>query len=341
MVPVDPSIAEVDTVAFNGTVWAATGGVTPEFDDVAIRSADGVTWTLIHDIGEYSCAVLLTYDVVIATSAYNLYIYDDCCHLLSSFDLGVSWAFSFENVTTLSDGYIDLSMAIADGDYTTMLSYDANYTYPDGTSSQNGQLALSRSAGRTGTWAFSNPDPVKNPPHDDNNWLTWHSGAITKNAQTMILMPTTAMVGGVETDVGYIRITNDGGATWADTAVSLGARQWFYACIAKGGQIMYAMSLHSPGVSKSTDGGATWADLSASPNIVGFIDEGGGRIRCSDDGSIVIVAIDGTGTGAANAIYLSKDGGTTWSNPVTLLETSSQCDAALSSDGSVMMALDH
>ena len=83
-----------------------------------------------------------------------------------------------------------------------------------------------------------------------------------------------------------------------------------------------------------------WADLSASPNIVGFIDEGGGRIRCSDDGSIVIVAIDGTGTGAANAIYLSKDGGTTWSNPVTLLETSSQCDAALSSDGSVMMALD-
>ena len=130
-VPVDPSIAEVDTVAFNGTVWAATGGVTPEFDDVAIRSADGVTWTLIRNIGKYSCAVLLTYDVVIATSAYNLYIYDDCCHLLSSFDLGVSWAFSFENVATLSDAYIDLSMAIADGDYTTMLSYDANYTYPD------------------------------------------------------------------------------------------------------------------------------------------------------------------------------------------------------------------
>ena len=62
-------------------------------DNVAITSIDGgVTWVLGFKIGESFCAQIILYNVLIPTSAYNLFIYDDCCHLFSSFDLGQTWA---------------------------------------------------------------------------------------------------------------------------------------------------------------------------------------------------------------------------------------------------------
>jgi photosystem II stability/assembly factor-like uncharacterized protein len=340
----DPSITEVDSMAFNAGVWAGTGVVTDtNFNtwNVAITSVNGGTsWVLGNQIGQFTCAEMVLYNVVVNTSSVVLFVYDNCCHLFTSFDLGLTWALSFQNVVTLDDNFTDLSMAIADSDYTTTMSYDVDFSPSLGNFTSQGQICVSKNSGLTGTWTFINPDPARNPPNDPNNFVEYQSGAITKGAQTIIVLPTSVMASGIRTDAGFIRISSDGGTTWADTAISLGARQWEYACIAKGGQTMYALSTHSPGVSKSQDGGAIWIDLPTSPNILANMGESGGRIRCSNDGSIAIVAINTHGSGASNQIWLTKDGGNTWSQPVILTNTSNNIDASLSSDGKVMMALD-
>lgn len=112
--------------------------------------------------------------------------------------------------------------------------------------------------------------------------------------------------------VGRIDISSDGGATWANHALTATAsigRNIFRA--ANGSIFLCTTSSSSRGrVFRSADGGETWAQVLQAATLTadaiwGFCENSSGELFCAEYG-------DGTAVDTANKVYKSTDDGVTW-----------------------------
>lgn len=263
--------------------------------------------------------------------AYNISLFDDCCHNWFSLNAGGTWEEGAtpggpgtpapddpgqdpHGIGTLLDTWSDCQMAINDADYLTMLGVDFDY---DGFLSI---IATSPSLGRNLTWTLIDPEksttgippsPAFMPQDDPDFGVDWQNAlfaSMTGNAQT-ILFCTNAS----SSSPFYPRISRDAGATWNDLTSVPANQPWACSAFSAGAQIIYLMPDNSGGgtvrLYKSSDNGASFSQLAGGPTFSGFFpNEANIRIRCSADGQVVVL-INSAGT-----IWVSVDGGANWTS---------------------------
>lgn len=326
--------ADLISVTYNSSlgIWCAEGDDNDTGSVTITYSSDGITWTHVDPIiPEAAAAAIAPFNITYPTlTAYTAFIYDDSCHLYTSYDLGTSWAESHQSVDTISNSWDDLSMAPWDGDYESMLSYDKNYL-----NANDSRISFSDSSGVSGTWDFIDPGGPSVP----NTYKRWFSGAISGQGQIMLVTSDQTFVGGVASN-SYLWRSQDTGATWDTVAEELGAQKWDMACFAAGAQVMYASYVRATvgigfgQIVKSTNGGDSWSILTNAPPItLSSVSRGNQRLRCNSDGS-VIVYIDVI----LLSLYVSIDSGATWTNVLTpSTGYFFGVDVGLSADGSVIL----
>lgn len=104
---------------------------------------------------------------------------------------------------------------------------------------------------------------------------------------------------------GYLYTSSDSGATWTEQT-SLADKDLQDVACSSDGSVMYVSergSATTPSyIYKSIDYGTTWTPL---PSSLQTDSTGWGTIACSDDGTTIM--------GIASTLWISSDGGTTWS----------------------------
>ena len=107
---------------------------------------------------------------------------------------------------------------------------------------------------------------------------------------------------------GPLLVSRDSGATWTAGA-GLPNASWISIDISASGTAMVAVS-YAGSMYRSTDSGQNWTQIDASFNTGGLNYE---SVSIADDG-LHIVAVDQAITGVANSgsVYVSDNGGTTW-----------------------------
>ena len=144
--------------------------------------------------------------------------------------------------------------------------------------------------------------------------------------------------GTISTPAVVVNRSLDGGVTWQPpVSVSLSGassdKNWI-ACDTWSASPHYGncyLQWDDPGnndrivMSTSTDGGVTWSPAVATPSLVDGI---GGQPLVQPNGTVVVPIETFVGTATANiSAFTSTDGGTTWSDPVTISKVQYHADA--------------
>ena len=155
-------------------------------------------------------------------------------------------------------------------------------------------------------------------------------------------------------DGGYIKYSSDYGATWNNS--NLSANLWTGICGNSTGKIMYVIRqdgytgsppnlIYNPRLYASYDYAATWVEVALN-KTQGTANTWYGRyvnqIRCSADGLVIAVCILNT-TALNNipnngTIYVSIDGGLTWTIRSVTATASTVADLCMSANGAIMFA---
>jgi hypothetical protein len=326
---------------FDQGVTGVTVGGVPATGILFVDAEHLIAFTGAHVAGVVDVAVtteagsgvgtgLYTYTIP-PVPAWNVYLFDDCCHLWVSHDTGGTYVESatpfpgdnLANVGTLEDPWSDLLMAINDGDYSTMWGVDNQYNFGG-----FGIFAVSKQQGANDTWTLIDPEPGTPAATDNQDFFTEHvSGAFSANG-VLLSLPNKFFDNVNGTGPFYPRISRDNGATWNDLT-ALGANiAWSRGCFSANAVTMYAKPSGDSSIAgdstptatilnpaylfKSVNSGASWTQLGSGPSFNGTTTaadyEGQMRLRCSKNGQIVAMVNVG------GVFWWSTDGGASWSN---------------------------
>ncbi len=245
-------------------------------------------------------------------TGFQVIIEDDCCHTYFSTDPFTTWDETDSPPGTEDDIWIDMVMAVNDGDYTTILPVD------QGSAGDYGSVVITTPPTfASGTQLFYSPGTAG---HKSSSI----SAAMTAAGAT-ILIPTL-----FDTGATYLPyLSTDSGATWIRPTGGLpsGLPGWLGAAFSASAAIMY-LQRQTGKLWKSTDGGSTWTEIATSPFIDIVAGERSFRIRCSQNGQ----AIGLLDVNNAN-LYCSNDGGATWTT-TAITSVLGQIDYGMSLDGS-------
>ena len=293
---------------------------------------------------------------------YVFYFFDDCCHLWTSIDNGVTWVQSWTPVApgqlgqqdtygygTMLNEWSDMQMAINDGDFNTIVGFDDAYNYLFSI------LGMNVEKGINGSWKLIAPDPYDDFNHLADSRPSYQqafSGAygdkaiITAPYYDNIYDSGSSSYLTTYPDTGgpnYPRISRDNGITWTSITSLPAGVVWSRACMSQNSTTMYIMPSNSSVsysdkyIYKSIDSGVTWTQLSSGPTYHNISDdEDRFRIRCSQDGkTVATIAVDSN-------FWVSTDGGVTWANTTfsSILGTGHgrYADVSMSSDGKIILA---
>jgi hypothetical protein len=136
---------------------------------------------------------------------------------------------------------------------------------------------------------------------------------------------------------GPIFVSGDGGATWAQGTTGSPAATltgWWRAVDGSAdGMNLIAADQNGP-VYRSSDGGFSWSQIAVTVGGVTAPDNWY-RVKMSNDGrTIALVGNSFGGVNAGRGIYVSRDGGASWSRPISLV--ADYTAAAVSGDGQVI-----
>jgi hypothetical protein len=359
------TVLVIDGTNFTGATTVTVGGVsvtgmvvisaTEIYGLAGAHAAGTVDVVVTTPSGTGTGTGLFTYAAP-ATPAYNLYLFDDCCHNWFSSDTGGTFREGATpggpftpppddtgqdpyGVGTLLDEWSDAQMAINDGDYLTICGFDFNYN------GAFGILGLSLVAGQNLTYTLIDPEPgLPAFVANFNIQAPAVAGAITSKAQTILTCPN--FYGGIDVPPGYPRLSIDGGINWRDVTGVPVNYIWSRAAFGANATTMYLKpsgDTFTGGISnafiyKSTNSGTTWTQLVAGPDYHNLADgEAQMRLRCSADGqTIVMMCFDGN-------FWISKNGGTSWTNTdfVTAFSTGARGrygDCSVTPDGNTIVA---
>lgn len=356
---------------FNGTTGVTIGGVAcPSFEAIAgtgderlfaiaPAGAAGARDVVVTNADGPGTGVgLFTYTVPNAT-VYQLHLWDDCCHIFVSANSGNTFIEGCTpgspsipapqdpgidplGVGTLLEEWNDGQMAINDGDYTSFVGFMENYR------GDFGIIGVSLNHGYNQTYTLRDPYPGEPGFNDDGDHEYRHTrGAISSGAETILVCPSIVSLFPVADF--WPRISRDTGATWNDVTGVVTRVTWAAAAFgSEGSQHMYlkpcpaniAKGINPAYLRKSTDWGVTWTTLTSGPDYQGVAINGAARcrLRCSADGQTVVMIARDTN------FWISSDAGSNWTNIDFKTLTAggvagSQCDCAISPDGSTIVVL--
>jgi hypothetical protein len=240
--------------------------------------------------------------------------------------------YSWTNMTSIPAGQY-WSASLSNDGTTIVGSSRSNYIYRSsdagstwvqaaGTASGSYYFAISNdgskifAAGNEGGYNYTSID-------SGVTWVARTPGAVSAGRPCMSDDGQNIMIGPWG---GIPRVSNDGGATWANVT-GLSSGYWVGCAISFDGSVRYVLQSSSSSFKRSTDGGATWASTTlphTSWNDIGI----------SRDGSIVYLA-------GSSRIYKSIDYGQsfTWMNSGTTM--TSAYYIAVSGDGSKIAVFDN
>ena len=168
-------------------------------------------------------------------------------------------------------------------------------------------------AGTTSTWFNVSPTGTGAPGHDWETITSNYDGSPSNATQFLATSQTTT--GGVVSD-GIIWRSTDSGANWNDLSGGgdppASAGSWRGICSSKTGQSIFAV-LNGGNIWRSQSNGVTgsWTELTTGgiPLNQNWID-----IACDDTGTNVVAGGGPPGSGVG--IWISQDGGDTWSDTI-------------------------
>jgi photosystem II stability/assembly factor-like uncharacterized protein len=130
---------------------------------------------------------------------------------------------------------------------------------------------------------------------------------------------------------GPLVISNDGGSTWHRAAMPDGQANhwWRWISSSSDGSVLVAVS-HDGQVFRSTNAGVSWTRLTVSVGGV-VANETWYRVKTSADGQTIAVVANTFGGAPGTGIYVSHDGGASWSKNFSLVADYTYL--AMSSDG--------
>lgn len=130
---------------------------------------------------------------------------------------------------------------------------------------------------------------------------------------------------------GPLVLSSNGGATWHTAVLPDGqAAHWWRAISSSSdGSVLVAAS-HNGEIYRSTDSGSTWQRVTVTVNGTA-VTETWYRVRTSADGRTIAVVANTFGGAPGTGIYVSHDGGATWSKGFSLV--TDYTFIAMSADG--------
>ena len=130
---------------------------------------------------------------------------------------------------------------------------------------------------------------------------------------------------------GPIVLSADSGATWHAATLPDGQPNHWWRWIdgSADGRVLVAVS-HNAEVYRSTDAGATWSRLTIAVGGAAA-NESWYRVKTSADGSAIALVANTFGGAPGTGIYVSRDGGATWTKPFALV--TDYTFLAMSADG--------
>lgn len=157
------------------------------------------------------------------------------------------------------------------------------------------RLYLSHDAGRTWTDTQAAGDVDSN----------WQGGAISGDGQTIIA--------GI--NPGRLYISTDGGDNWAETRPAGNTDQaWIPMALSDNGNVVVA-GVYGSRLYRSTNQGSSWSEI----RPAGDNDFNWNTVGVNSDGQTVLVGIDDAGDELSprdGKLYLSQDGGNSWSEKI-------------------------
>lgn len=156
------------------------------------------------------------------------------------------------------------------------------------------------------------------------NWNPTNSGTANWNP-----LATNAAGGTIFAGAGTtISLSSDGGFSWAPSLTEPGIDWRGIATSADASKVVAVGT--SNAVRTSSDGGLTWSTPAGMSGISGTWE----RVGMSDDGATILLAGDGGG----GSVYLSKDGGATFTQVPGVPAGGSWVSASVSADGTKLIA---
>jgi photosystem II stability/assembly factor-like uncharacterized protein len=133
-----------------------------------------------------------------------------------------------------------------------------------------------------------------------------------------------------------LMLSSDGGATWHNVTMpdGLGDHWWRSVAMSDDGTKIVAVA-HTGEIFRTTDGGTTWSSITVSVGGAAVTDTWY-RVKTSADGQTIAVVGNTFGGAPGTGIYVSHDGGTTWTKGFDLV--ADYTFLAMSADGQTIGA---